>query len=207
MPIILLVRHGETDYVKKGRLAGRLPGIPLNERGQQQARIVAEKLTGAPIKAIYTSPIERAYQTAEPIAQALGLELVIRPGLIETEIGEWENEKVRGLSRRKIWKIVQSAPSLFRFPGGESFAEIQQRITGDLLALSAEHEAKDVLICVSHADPIKLAIAYFIGLPLDNFQRIQVSTASINILHMSESACHLVALNINVEQPLSFPKP
>jgi probable phosphomutase (TIGR03848 family) len=207
MSIILLVRHGETDYVKKGRLAGRLPGIPLNERGQQQARIVAEKLTGAPIKAIYTSPIERAYQTAEPIAQALGLELVTRPGLIETEIGEWQNEKVRGLSRRKIWKIVQSAPSLFRFPGGESFAEIQQRITSDLLALSSEHEPKDILVCVSHADPIKLAIAYFIGLPLDNFQRIQVSTASINILHMSESACHLAALNINVEQPLTFPKP
>ncbi len=206
MPTILLIRHGETDYVKKGIMAGRYPGVPLNEHGRNQAQALAKALAGRPIKAIYTSPIERAVQTATPIAQALGLELIERPGLIETEIGEWMNVKVKSLNRTKTWKVVQAAPSVFRFPGGETFAETQLRISNELLALAAQHDPKDMIACVSHADPIKLAIAYFIGVPLDCFQRLQVATASINILQLHEFGGHLSALNLNADQALSLPK-
>jgi len=207
MPTVLLIRHGETDYVKKGRLAGRLPGVPLNEHGRNQAQLLAEKLTGSPIKAIYSSPIERALQTAEPIANSLDLEIIPRQGLIETEIGEWQNVKVKDVNRTKIWKIIQSTPSLFRFPGGEAFAETQLRISAELQTLSAQHAPNDVFACVSHADPIKLAIAYFIGLPFDLFQRIQISTASISILHLSESSAQLVAMNFHADLSLTFQKP
>src|SRR3990172_2972087 len=121
MPLVLLIRHGETDFVKKNRLAGRLPGVPLNKKGRAQALAVAERLKGAPVKAIYTSPMERARETAQPIAEALGLEPVARDGLLETDIGEWMGESVKKLQRLKLWKIVQAAPSMLRFPGGESF--------------------------------------------------------------------------------------
>lgn len=206
MPTILLIRHGETDFVKKHRLAGRMPGVPLNKTGHAQAEAVANYLKGEPIKAIYSSPIERAYQTAEPIGRELNLEITTRQGLIETEIGEWQNEPLKPLSKKKIWRIVQVAPSVFRFPGGEAFAETQLRITQELLTLSAMHEPKDNIICVSHADPIKLAIAYFIGLPMDNFQRIQISPASISILQFHEFGAHLAVMNLNADRSLNLPK-
>ena len=205
MPLFLLVRHGENDYVKKGRLAGRLPGVHLNEKGLEQARKVAEKLKGAPVKAIFSSPMERAMETAEPIAQALGLEIVTRPGLIEVDVGEWQDKKLKGLSRLKIWRIVQNRPSLMRFPGGETFLEAQFRICKELLDLAEQHDPKDLLVCVSHSDPIKLAVAYFIGLPLDSFQRLAVSPASITALFLGQGASHLLTLNYDLS--FTLPKP
>jgi probable phosphoglycerate mutase len=199
MPLVLLVRHGENDYVKKKRLAGRQPGVHLNKRGQAQAQAVAERLKGAPIKAVYTSPMERALETARPIAEALGLEAVVRPGLLETDIGEWTGVQIWKVRRLKLWKVVQGAPSRLRFPGGESFAETQQRIVNELDTLCRQHDPKDILVCVSHADPIKLAVAYFIGLPLDHFQRLGVSTASITALHIGEMGSHLLTLNYDFE--------
>jgi probable phosphoglycerate mutase len=106
------------------------PGVHLNERGHQQAQALAEQLSQAPIKAIYSSPLERAMETAEPLAMALGLEIIPRPGLIETDIGEWAGERVKGLSRLKIWRTVQRQPSIFRFPGGESFSDGQHHRPG-----------------------------------------------------------------------------
>ena len=202
MPLVLLIRHGETDFVKKNRLAGRLPGVPLNKKGRAQALAVAERLKGAPVKAVYTSPMERARETARPIAEALGLEPVARDGLLETDIGEWMGESVKKLQRLKLWKIVQAAPSMLRFPGGESFAETQMRIVRELEELCKQHEAKDILICVSHADPIKLAVAYYLGLPLDNFQRFMVSTASITALHIGEMGGRLLTLNYDLASSL-----
>ena len=204
MPLVLLIRHGETDFVKKNRLAGRLPGVPLNKKGRAQALAVAERLKGAPVKAVYTSPMERARETAQPIAEALGLEPVARDGLLETDIGEWMGESVKKLQRLKLWKIVQAAPSMLRFPGGESFAETQMRIVRELEELCKQHEAKDILICVSHADPIKLAVAYYLGLPLDNFQRLMVSTASITALQIGEMGGRVLTLNYDLA--FSLPK-
>jgi len=204
MPFFLLIRHGENEYVKKGRLAGRLPDIHLNEKGRQEARAVAEKFSGAPVKAIYSSPLERAMETAQPIAEALGLEIIQRPGLIETNYGDWTNQKIKGLSRLKLWKIVQNRPALMQFPGGESFFDAQVRITSELMDLARQYEDKDSLICVSHADPIKLAVAYFIGLPLDMFQRLSVSPGSITSLYIGETGSQLLSMNNG--QTLQFPK-
>jgi len=206
MPIILLIRHGENDYVKKSRMAGRLPGVHLNDHGEAQAKALAEKLGAAPIKTLYSSPLERAMETATPLAKALKLEIQVRPGLIETDIGEWSGLSWKSMRRLKVWRTVQLAPSLFRFPGGESFAETQHRICKEIETICYEHEPKDIIACVSHADPIKLAITYFLGVPLDLFQRMQISTASISLLHMGEFGAQLVALNLNADGSIPLPK-
>jgi probable phosphoglycerate mutase len=205
MPTILLIRHAENDYIKKGRLPGRLQGVHLNEKGRAQAQALAEKLAQAPIKAVYTSPLERAVETAEPIAQVLGMEAVVRPGLIETNCGDWQGKSYKSLRRLKIWRKVQITPSLFRFPGGESFVEAQTRIVGDLEALQALHDEKDLFVCVSHGDPIKLAIAYYLGMPLDHFQRLFTAPASISTLYVGEGGSHLLTLNFDLSFNLSKP--
>ena len=195
MTSILLVRHGENEYVKKGLLAGRLPGVHLNTKGRHQAQSLAEKLAGAPVKAIYSSPLERTLETAQPLAQALGLEVIPRPGLIEVDIGEWQGQKLKSLSRQKLWKVVQTAPALLCFPGGESFSAAQQRITTELLELNAQHDTKDLIVCVSHSDPIRLAIAYFVGVPLDMFQRLSIAPGSITGLAIGEMGGRLLFMN------------
>jgi probable phosphoglycerate mutase len=205
MPTILLIRHAENDYVKKGLLAGHLPGVHLNEKGRLQAEALAEKLAHAPIKALYTSPLERAVETAEPIARVLGLEPILRPGMIETYVGEWQGQSHKQLRRTKAWKIVQSAPSLFRFPGGESFAECQARMVGEIETFRLQHDEKDLIACISHGDPIKLAIAYYLGLPLDHFQRLWTSPASITALSISEMGSRLLTLNFDLSFNLSKP--
>jgi len=201
MPILLLVRHGENDYVKKKRLAGRLPGVHLNETGYQQAQTVAHtlasRLKAASIQSIFSSPLERTMETAEPIAEALDVPIVERPGLIETDFGDWQGKTLKDLARRKLWKVVQKNPSLMRFPGGESFAETQTRICSEIEILRSEHRENDVIICVSHSDPIKLAVAYYLGLPLDLFQRLTIAPASITTLLINESGSRLLNLNID----------
>lgn len=204
MPVILLIRHGENDYVKKARMAGRLPGVHLNETGKSQAQALADKLADVPIKAIYSSPLERALETAEPIANSLKQDIIISQFLTETDIGEWAGKTLKSIRRLKVWRTVQSAPSLFRFPGGESFAETQYRMCQEIETICSNHEAKDIIACVSHADPIKLATAYFIGLPLDNFQRLMVSPASITALHIGEASSHLI--NLNFDLSFNLPK-
>ncbi|NLG70449.1 MAG: phosphoglycerate mutase [Chloroflexi bacterium] len=205
MTVILFIRHGENDYVKKGRLAGRLPGVHLNKKGQMQAQAVADRLCKVPIKAVYSSPLERTMETAEPLAKALGLEVIQRPGLVEIDFGEWQDKKLKGLSRLKVWRRVQYTPSLVRFPGGETFGEAQARIVHEIQELSALHEPKDLIACVTHSDVIKLAVAYFIGLPLDMFQRLHVAPGSISALALDEGSSRLLTLNYEVtaftEQP------
>ena len=203
MPLFLLIRHGETDYVKKGRLSGRQPGIHLNKKGKAQAEALVEKLTGAPVKAIYSSPLERTLETAGPAAKALGLEVIPRPGLIDTDIGEWTDRTLSSLKRQKIWRTVQQAPTLVRFPGGETFAEAQRRICQELEILGTAHDPKDMIALFSHADPIKLAVAYYIGLPLDLFQRLSVSPASISALLVGDSSSRLLTLNYDISLTLA----
>jgi len=204
MTIILLIRHGENDYVKKGLLAGRLPGVHLNKNGQQQAQLVAERLKDAPIKAVYSSPMERAMETAAPLAQALGLEVCPRPGLIELDFGEWQDQKLKALRKLKQWKVVQFAPARFRFPGGETFADAQYRVCRELEMLSNEHDPKDIIACFGHADTIRLAVAYYLGMPLDLFQRLVVAPASVTALSLEEMGAHL--LSINYEFSFTLPK-
>jgi probable phosphomutase (TIGR03848 family) len=197
MPIFLLIRHAETDYNKKSRIASRLPGVHLNLKGIQQAHLLAEKLVNVPIKAIQSSPLERAMETAEPLARALNLEIIPNPGLLETDCGDWQGQPVKKLHRQKIWQSVQQHPSLFYFPGGEWIGECQHRMVQVLETLRLSYSPQDLIACFSHADPIKQVIAYYLGLPLDNFQRLSIDTASITALQITENGSRLFMLNYN----------
>jgi probable phosphoglycerate mutase len=207
MPIFLLVRHGETDYNKKMVIAGRLPGVHLNKKGQHQAEALAEKLSALPIKAIYASPLERTMETAQPLAKALQLEAVPTPGLLETDCGEWQGQSVRKLRRLKIWRSLQGSPSSFCFPGGETVFECQHRMVKVLDDLRRQHSPADMVVCISHSDPIKMLVAHYLGMPLDHFQRLSISTASITVLQISENGSHLVMLNYNPEFSWDIFKP
>ena len=163
-------------------LPGRAKGLHLSETGHQQAAAAAERLTGlSRLAAIYHSPLERARETAAPIARATGLRSHVERGLIECEFGEWTGQRLDRLSTLPEWTNVQRTPSTFRFPDGESFSEMQHRMVTTLERLRDRHRGETV-ICVSHADPIKAAIAHALGIHLDLFQRIVVSTCSISVL-------------------------
>jgi probable phosphomutase (TIGR03848 family) len=204
MPFVLLIRHAENEFLKKGRLAGRLPGVSLNQRGHEQAQSMAEKLKDAPIHALYSSPLERALETAAPIAAALDLKVITREGLTEVDYGEWQDKTLKSLARLKLWRLLQHRPSLFRFPGGESFSEAQHRITQEIDGICAVHDPKHVIACISHADPIKLAVAYYAGMPLDSFQRLIIGSASITALSINRGSSSLVTLNYGLT--FSLPK-
>lgn len=205
MPTILLIRHGENDYVKKGKLAGRLPGVHLNDTGRKQAGEIARTLADAPVVAVYSSPLDRTMETAAPLAQVKSLEVVPREGLLEVDFGEWQDKTLKSLQKLKLWKVVQGRPSMMRFPEGETFAEAQQRIVQELITLAGMHAPHEVIACFSHSDLIKLAAAYFLGTPLDLFQRIMIGTASITTLHFHENFA--VVVNLNYSPTLQFPAP
>ncbi len=205
MPILLLIRHGENDYSKTGRLAGRLPGVALNERGRQQAEELGKALAQAPFEAVYSSPLERAMQTAEPIARVRGLKVVPAPGLLEANVGQWQGKSIRRLAMTKYWRVVQGAPSRARHPGGESFAETQVRVVAALDEICARHKDRSLIACVFHSDPIKLAVAHYIGLPLDHFQRLGCDTGSVTMLAIGTTSAHLIWLNRR--PPFEFPGP
>ena len=181
MPVFFMIRHGTNDFVGK-RLAGRLPGVHLNEHGRQQADTIAQALCRIPLTAIYSSPLERAFETAGPLAQALALPVNLEEGLAEIDFGEWQGLSIGRLRQRKMWKTVQEKPSEMRFPGGESFLEAQQRVAQAMDAIAHRHEDKALIACFSHADTIRLLVAHTLGLPLDNFQRLNIDTASLTIL-------------------------
>ncbi|MBL7162411.1 MAG: MSMEG_4193 family putative phosphomutase [Anaerolineales bacterium] len=203
MITILLIRHGENEYVAKGRLAGRLPGVHLNENGVKQAQALAEALTNAPIKAVYASPLERTIETSRPIADALGMKVIPEPGLLEVDFGDWQDKTLKQLRRRKLWQTVQNSPSLARFPKGESFANAQNRIVETIESLVEKHNPEDLIVCVSHSDIIKLAAAYYLGLHMDLFQRLVVAPASTTTLHIGEGWARVV--NINHKIKIDFP--
>ena len=196
MPLLLLIRHGENDFVKTSKMAGRIPGIHLNENGRKQAQALAEALKDFPITAIYSSPLERAMETAEPLAQARKLQIIQEPDLMDADIGKWEGKSLKVLGLTKAWKIVQHAPSRFRFPEGESFPEAQLRYVNVIERIvKKHHKPKHIVAVVFHADPIKLVVSHLLGLPLDHFQRLSCSTGSLTMLHVSEAGANLVKLN------------
>jgi probable phosphomutase (TIGR03848 family) len=181
MATLLLIRHGENDLVGR-KLAGRTPGVHLNENGRKQAGAVAEALGKAPIKAIYSSPMERAVETAQPLAKALGLEVQLRPGLIEMDYGRFQGRTFKQLQRAKLWKEVLNNPAEVRFPDGESFIEAQQRVTNDLEAIAALHSDEEIVACFTHADVVRLSIAHYLQMPINAFQRLMVNTTSVTVV-------------------------
>jgi probable phosphoglycerate mutase len=176
-------------------MAGRLNDIHLNENGRRQAHELAENLAQWPVKAVFSSPLERTMETAQPIAQAQGLRVIPREGLLEIDVGEWQDKTLKSLRRRKLWRNVQFSPSRVSFPGGESLSNAQQRIVADLETIRISQKPRDLVVCVSHSDPIKLAIAYYAGIALDLFQRIIVSPASVSALQFGETSVRLLMVN------------
>ena len=179
---VLLVRHGQTPTTGSV-LPGRAPGLHLSDRGRAQAERVATRLTelaSAPV-AIYSSPLERARETAAPIARALGLRTRSDRGLLECDFGAWTGQSLSRLRRTREWRAVQHAPSTFTFPDGESFAAMQRRIWLTIERLVDEHRG-DSIVLLSHADPIKAAVTFAQGVPLDLFQRTTVSTCSVSAI-------------------------
>ena len=196
MTTFFLIRHGHNDFVEKRKLAGRLPNIHLSAEGHRQADALVPILSSVKFEAIYASPLERAVETAEPLARALDLEIIIRDGLLEIGYGSWQGQSLKALRRRKLWPILQNTPSLAKFPEGESFPGAQARIVAELEALRSLHRGKkSTIACVFHADPITLAIAHYLALPLDLFQRILSSPASISVLAVSDSGIQIKGLN------------
>lgn len=199
----VLVRHGATTTTGQV-LPGRAPGLHLAEAGRAQAEAAAAaiaRLTPRP-RALYTSPLERARETAAPIAAALGLRAKTERGLNECDFGAWTGKRLATLSRRAEWRAVQHAPSSFRFPEGESFAEMQQRVWSTLERLAARHRGQSV-VCVSHADPIKAAVTFALGVPLDLFQRTVVSPASISVVTVGAGAPVVLCVNANTLERLA----
>ncbi len=199
--LLLLVRHGQTPTTG-AVLPGRAPGLHLSDGGRAQAARVAERLAGLPVDAIYSSPLERARETAEPAAASTGLEVHLNTGLIECDFGEWTGAALAELSGLPQWQTVQHTPSSFRFPGGESFQQMQARMVGALEALRSAH-AGGVVVCFSHADPVKAALAHALGTHLDLFQRIVVSPGSISVIAYADGRPPAVITVNSTLEPLS----
>jgi len=191
---LLLIRHGENEYTRTGKLAGWTPGVHLNEAGKKQAEALAERLKPAPITAIYSSPLERARETAKPLAKAKGLKVEIQAGLGEVRYGSWTGKSLKQLARTKLWRVVQQHPSAMEFPEGESLWNVQARVVEAIEQIARAHP-KELVAAFSHGDIIKLAVAYYLGMPLDLFQRIMISTASVTLLHYGHGQMALVKLN------------
>jgi len=191
---VLLVRHGQTPTTGK-LLPGRAPGLHLAEQGVRQAERASERIAELKrVDAIYCSPLERAKETAAPIGAAIGMRPKVDRGLLECDFGDWTGAELKQLMKLPEWRTVQKAPSTFRFPNGESFTEMQVRIVSALDRLRARHPG-GVIVCVSHADPIKAAMAHALGTHIDLFQRIVISTCSISAIAWSTDGP--IALTVN----------
>jgi probable phosphomutase (TIGR03848 family) len=193
--LVLLVRHGQTATT--GRvLPGRAPGLHLSDDGRRQAAAAARRIAKLErVAAVYASPLERARETAMPIARARGLALRIERGLLELDVGSWTGSRLDRLSKRSEWSTVQRYPSGFRFPEGESFVEMQARITAALARLVERHRG-GVVVAVSHADPIKAALAHALGMHLDLFQRLAIAPGSITTIAYGAIGPTVLGMNV-----------
>ncbi|MCU1356812.1 MAG: hypothetical protein JWM89_2230 [Acidimicrobiales bacterium] len=192
--LVLLVRHGQTPTTGAS-LPGRAPGLHLAEAGLAQAQAAADRIGGLKeVDAVYASPLERTRETAAPIGKAAGQRVKADKGLLECDFGEWTGAQLADLRKKKEWDTVQRYPSGFRFPGGESFPEMQTRMVSTLDRLGSAHRGKTI-VAVSHADPIKAAVAHALGTHLDLFQRIVISPCSITAILQTPGGPVVLAVN------------
>ncbi len=204
--MVLLVRHGRTPTTGQV-LPGRAPGLHLSDEGRAQAEAVAERIGQladrtdgskgaggrAPV-AVYASPLERTTETARPIAKRLGLRVRSERGLLECDFGAWTGARLADLAKKPEWTTVQRNPSGFRFPSGESFLEMQTRMTSALARLGERHPG-ETIVAVSHADPIKAVVAQAAGTPLDLFQRLTVAPCSVSALAFTGHGPFVLTVN------------
>ena len=200
MTYLLLIRHGENEWVTSHRLAGRTPGVHLNDRGREQAQQLAERLAGLPISAVYSSPLERCMETAAPLAQALGLPVLPEPGVLEVDYGEWQGGNLKELAKQPEWRLVQVYPSGFRFPGGESLREVQNRAVDTLERLRQQH-AGEIIAVFTHGDVVRTSLAYYLGTPLDLFQRLSIEPASVSVVGFHRFGPRILRVNDTGQVP------
>lgn len=196
---LLLIRHAVNDWVGE-RLAGRTPGVHLNQEGRAQAEALAGMLSDVPLAAVYSSPLERTRETAAPLAKAHGLTVEIRDELGEVAYGEWTGRAIKELQDEDLWPVVQVYPSGARFPGGEAMRAVQARLVAAIDAIRDAHPRQTVAV-VSHSDPIKMAVAFYAGLSLDLFQRLTISPASVTALSFSRFGPRLLVMNYAASLP------
>jgi broad specificity phosphatase PhoE len=192
---LILVRHGETEWNRVERFRGRID-IELNETGRRQARAVAQRLSGWQIGAIYSSPLKRALQTAQPIAEAFSLAVAILEGMTDVDYGMWAGlsaEEARA-QYPEVYETWVHTPLLTRFPQGESLQQVQDRAWSALEKISSAHEGETVLL-VSHVVVNRVLICAALGLVGDAFWRIGQDNAAINVLHGANGRYRVLLLN------------
>ncbi|MBN1284233.1 MAG: MSMEG_4193 family putative phosphomutase [Anaerolineae bacterium] len=195
MTEIILVRHAENEWVKTGKLAGRLPGVHLNEYGRAQAQALGERLSKVSLQAIYSSPMERTIETAQAIAaHHPGLTIQTLDEVNEVQFGVWEGQEIKTLAQRKMWRVVQVLPSRARFPEGETFRQAQMRAVDAVESVAGAHPRERVVV-VSHSDIIRLVVAHYLGVHLDHFQRITISPASMTTIHLGHMRPMIMRVN------------
>jgi probable phosphoglycerate mutase len=189
----LLIRHGSTEWVGKA-LAGRLPNVGLDAAGRIQAQEVANRLAARPIAAIYSSPLQRAVETAAPLAERLGLPVVVRESLNEFNFGEWQGMKIADLQNDAHWRRFNELRGSTNAPGGELMLQVQTRMANELEDLRQLHREEAVAV-FSHADVIKAALMLYLDMPLDCHSRLEISPASVNVLEIADWGPRVLAVN------------
>jgi len=192
--LVLLVRHGLTATTGL-KLPGRAPGLHLAEAGRRQAEAAGARIARlGGVVAVYTSPLERARETGAAIARACRVAARVEPGLNELQIGRWTGLSMAQVRRKPAWGTMLRHPSGFRFPGGESFPEMQARVVSALARLCERHPAETV-VAVSHGDPLKAAVAHALGVPLDLFNRIVIAPASVTAIAFRPEGPFVLTVN------------
>lgn len=205
MTILLLVRHASNDYLVQGRLAGRTPGVHLNAQGQREAEEMARRTAHLALEAIYSSPLDRAVDTANALADCHKLPVQIVEGLLEGDAGEWTGKKLSELNTTETWRAIQTKPIGVKLPGGESIDEVQTRMVAAIEHIRKAHPDGIVAI-VSHSDPLKSVIAHYLNWDLNQFQRIAISPASVTVLSVDDKGAALLRSNDTGPLP-KFEKP
>lgn len=198
----MLVRHGETDWIGE-RLAGRQGGIHLNEKGRRQAEEVARMLAPLPIDAFYSSPLDRARETAEPAARAAGKEVQLMDELQEVDFGELEGKTFKELRGLPVWKQVHHQPSGVRYPGGESLTEVQQRGVAAVERIFPLHP-RGTAALFSHSDTIRLILCRLLGMPLDSYLTLVVDPGSVSLIYRDEAVSKVLGINWPPGTPLAL---
>jgi probable phosphomutase (TIGR03848 family) len=193
MTTFLFVRHGVTEHTGQ-RLSGWLPGIHLSDEGRAQVEEVADGLARVPVRAVYSSPIERTMETARAIAKRHDLRVEVTRAMGEVEYGKWTNRSFKTLTRTKLWTTLQRWPSAARFPEGETLRSVQARAVEEVERLRLRHP-RTTVCCVSHADVIKLVAAHYLGMHIDFFQRLSIAPASVTVVAVSDDGPRVLALN------------